>query len=592
MGCGASSRHDTDTADPATKSRPDEAAPRGNASGTTESDVVGACDDGIHGDAHKKHADAAPVEREPAGPSTAGQERAGDDDDDAEPAAAEVVSTDGGDALSDTLRSRGGTAQGTSIRADVDIKIEPASPQAPPPLSKLARRAGSAEEVFGEVVDDDAFGEMLDGSTYPDELSTDAESSLVSSLVSGSVPGISGGVCGLFMRGKQEGGGKAGTGAKILKPPALSRHNSATAEDMKGMASELRSAETTGDANLGHLDFQLVPRAHLKPLMSGEYPNIRSLDLSENNLRELPWDFFARLQCLEVVKLHNNKLTTIPPTLLMLPLLRELLLDHNQLTDLLLPSVDGPSMTSVTVDLPFLTILGVEWNRLAAFPAAFVQGCPSLRTLYLSENPIPALPPPALFASRAYPLSVKLDNRPILLDEAAAAYADNPVLQFEWNKIYPDKVLDHVYLGSLRTAQTPEIYAQLGIGHILTAGRNLDVTLAPGVDQLEINVDDVQTEDITPFFEQCFRYINTAIAEKRGVLLHCFAGLSRSVTIMVAYLMYHQYPMTADEALARVKEVRPAARPNDGFMRRLRAYGDELRVKHGDAPASPAAAAP
>jgi len=56
-----------------------------------------------------------------------------------------------------------------------------------------------------------------------------------------------------------------------------------------------------------------------------------------------------------------------------------------------------------------------------------------------------------------------------------------------------------------------------------------------------------------------------------GVLVHCYAGVSRSTTIVLAYLMARR-GMRLAEALALVKAARPAVCPNQGFMEQLRHY--------------------
>lgn len=49
-------------------------------------------------------------------------------------------------------------------------------------------------------------------------------------------------------------------------------------------------------------------------------------------------------------------------------------------------------------------------------------------------------------------------------------------------------------------------------------------------------------------------------------------GRSRSVTILIAYLL-RQYPsLTPHTALAQVQQTRPFAEPNDGFMAQLQLY--------------------
>lgn len=51
-------------------------------------------------------------------------------------------------------------------------------------------------------------------------------------------------------------------------------------------------------------------------------------------------------------------------------------------------------------------------------------------------------------------------------------------------------------------------------------------------------------------------------------------GKSRSVTIVIAYLL-RQYPQhTVASALSLIREARPIAEPNDGFMAQLQLYKD------------------
>ena len=50
-------------------------------------------------------------------------------------------------------------------------------------------------------------------------------------------------------------------------------------------------------------------------------------------------------------------------------------------------------------------------------------------------------------------------------------------------------------------------------------------------------------------------------------------GKSRSATCVCAYLI-HRYGITPDEALARIRENRPLAEPNEGFWEQLELYHD------------------
>jgi dual specificity phosphatase 12 len=53
---------------------------------------------------------------------------------------------------------------------------------------------------------------------------------------------------------------------------------------------------------------------------------------------------------------------------------------------------------------------------------------------------------------------------------------------------------------------------------------------------------------------------------------HSAMGKSRSVTIMIAYLLRQHPEQTVSSALELIRESRPIAEPNDGFMAQLEMY--------------------
>jgi protein-tyrosine phosphatase len=52
------------------------------------------------------------------------------------------------------------------------------------------------------------------------------------------------------------------------------------------------------------------------------------------------------------------------------------------------------------------------------------------------------------------------------------------------------------------------------------------------------------------------------------VFVHCFAGVSRSATIVIAYLM-KEHGLSFNSAIKFVKSKRPQINPNDGFRKQL-----------------------
>ena len=67
------------------------------------------------------------------------------------------------------------------------------------------------------------------------------------------------------------------------------------------------------------------------------------------------------------------------------------------------------------------------------------------------------------------------------------------------------------------------------------------------------------------------------------MLVHCFAGQSRSVALVLAYLVMER-GLRLEDALALVRKARPGACPNAGFMRQLGALGRPREPGAGTAP--------
>ena len=65
---------------------------------------------------------------------------------------------------------------------------------------------------------------------------------------------------------------------------------------------------------------------------------------------------------------------------------------------------------------------------------------------------------------------------------------------------------------------------------------------------------------------------------KHKVLVHCQAGISRSSTVVISYLMRFR-DMSYDEALLFVHARRPVISPNSAFVKQLKAYEAEIKMR-------------
>jgi atypical dual specificity phosphatase len=93
---------------------------------------------------------------------------------------------------------------------------------------------------------------------------------------------------------------------------------------------------------------------------------------------------------------------------------------------------------------------------------------------------------------------------------------------------------------------------------------------------LYIKAKDNREFPLDTYFDEAADFINNAIMnQKANVLVHCYFGVSRSATLVIAYLIkYHS--MTCWKAKGFVQNIRHQVSPNDGFWVQLQAYFHKL----------------
>ena len=77
---------------------------------------------------------------------------------------------------------------------------------------------------------------------------------------------------------------------------------------------------------------------------------------------------------------------------------------------------------------------------------------------------------------------------------------------------------------------------------------------------------DVPWENLSKYFSIGNRFIKEALANGGCVFVHCYAGVSRSAAMVIAFLMY-EHSMTMFQAMSLVKQRRSVIFPNPGFQR-------------------------
>jgi protein-tyrosine phosphatase len=81
-------------------------------------------------------------------------------------------------------------------------------------------------------------------------------------------------------------------------------------------------------------------------------------------------------------------------------------------------------------------------------------------------------------------------------------------------------------------------------------------------------MDDDPEFSLQPAVERALDFLDCHLAAGRPTLVHCQAGISRSATVILSYLITRK-GMSLREAFLLVKERRPQVQPNHGFFKYL-----------------------
>jgi protein-tyrosine phosphatase len=91
----------------------------------------------------------------------------------------------------------------------------------------------------------------------------------------------------------------------------------------------------------------------------------------------------------------------------------------------------------------------------------------------------------------------------------------------------------------------------------------------PNAEWHRLVIDDNPNEPISTHFYTVHTIISKAISNKKNVIVHCAAGMSRSPTLVLAYLMIEN-KWRYEEAYNYMKTKRPHINPNIGFIKQLK----------------------
>uniref|UniRef100_A0A8D0GED6 Dual specificity protein phosphatase n=1 Tax=Sphenodon punctatus TaxID=8508 RepID=A0A8D0GED6_SPHPU len=139
----------------------------------------------------------------------------------------------------------------------------------------------------------------------------------------------------------------------------------------------------------------------------------------------------------------------------------------------------------------------------------------------------------------------------------------------------PVEILPFLYLGSAHHAARRDMLDALGITALLNVSSDCPNHFEGHFQYKCIPVEDNHKADISSWFMEAIEYIDSVKDCPGRVLVHCQAGISRSATICLAYLMMTKR-VKLEEAFEFVKQRRSIISPNFSFMGQLLQFESQV----------------
>jgi protein-tyrosine phosphatase len=133
----------------------------------------------------------------------------------------------------------------------------------------------------------------------------------------------------------------------------------------------------------------------------------------------------------------------------------------------------------------------------------------------------------------------------------------------------PTHIVDNIYLGSAFNAANIDQLKKINIGLIINVTPDISNHYTRDFTYKQYSIQDDGIDKITPYFEDSYEIIlgqNKILYQP--ILIHCFMGASRSVSICAYYLMKTKN-YTPEEAIKFIQSKRPIANPSKAFYMEL-----------------------
>ena len=145
---------------------------------------------------------------------------------------------------------------------------------------------------------------------------------------------------------------------------------------------------------------------------------------------------------------------------------------------------------------------------------------------------------------------------------------------------HAQEILPGIFLGNVIAANDVMFLLTNKITHILDIGKNTPLSKRYlNLIYHDVDVHDTIDEPISEHFDTLIVWIHNSSQPPNKCLVHCAMGISRSVTIMCAYLI-QKFKISYETAIKKIQDIRENAKPNIGFQKQLQTFATSLGIVH------------
>lgn len=138
------------------------------------------------------------------------------------------------------------------------------------------------------------------------------------------------------------------------------------------------------------------------------------------------------------------------------------------------------------------------------------------------------------------------------------------------------EITDQIYVGSYGDASSDQFLSERRITHVITCADEFPSSIIRSGYRIPI-VDDVADKNTKKYFLEAASVLDRWIKEGNKIMVHCFAGMSRSTSVVITYFIVYK-GWSFELAHTHLKQRRYQTKINPGFIPILKEIDSQFRL--------------